>query len=67
MSDLQIPRYTPSEDDLLGQYYFMFRDSFPTYELGYDEAKIKECLRQGKTAREMGYLDDVDYSDEIKY
>ena len=59
MSDI-ISNYTPSDDDLLGQYYFMFNDSFPTFELGYDESKIKECLRQGKTARELGYLDELD-------
>lgn len=42
---------------LLDDYYIMFNDTFPTYQLGLDEAKIKECLKQGKTAYELGMLE----------
>lgn len=38
-------------------YYLMFDDSFPSYQLGLDEDICKECLRQGKTVYELGYLE----------
>lgn len=52
--------YEYDENDLVGEYYMMFDDCWPIYELGYNESKIIECLRQGKTAKELGYLPELD-------
>lgn len=51
------------EQTIFDDYYLMFDDAFPTYQLGLDEDICKECLRQGKTVYELGYLelDDKNY------
>ena len=45
------------EEKIFDEYYLMFDDTFPTMQLGLDEDICKECLRQGKTVYELGYLE----------
>lgn len=47
-------------DELLDDYYIMFDDTFPTYQLGLNEDIIKDCLHQGKDVYELGYLEHDD-------
>jgi hypothetical protein len=56
--EIKIKVYKSEIDELLDDYLMMFDDTFPSWQLGLDKDIIKECLRQGKTAYELGYLDD---------
>ena len=44
----------------IDDYYIMFDDTFPTYQLGLNEDIIKDCLHQGKDVYELGYLEHDD-------
>lgn len=58
MINIPKPKQTIFDD-----YYLMFDDTFPSVQLGLDEDICRECLRQGKTVYELGYLelDDKNY------
>lgn len=60
---INIPRDDDPQEKLLRDYDMMFNDSYPLMILGYDENIINDCLRQGKTVYELGYveLDDKKY------
>lgn len=45
-------------------YYEKFGERFPLMELGPDENKARECIKNNKTVDEMGF---VNYEDDIKY
>lgn len=45
------------QQTIFDDYRLMFDDTFPSYQLGLDEDICKECLRQGKTVYELGYLE----------
>ena len=51
------------KETVFDDYYLMFDDTFPSYQLGLDEDICKECLRKGKDVYELGYLelDDKNY------
>ena len=54
---MRVKVYKRGIDKLLDDYYMMFDDAFPTYQLGLDEDIIKDCLKQGKDVYELGYLE----------
>ena len=54
---MRVKVYKRGIDKLLDDYYMMFDDTFPTYQLGLDEDIIKDCLKQGKDVYELGYLE----------
>lgn len=44
------------------KYYEIFDDYFPSFQLGADEEKIKQCIDAGKDAYELFDLkEDVNY------
>lgn len=51
------------EQTMFDDYYLMFDDTFPSFQLGLDEEICCECLRKGKDVYELGYLelDDKNY------
>ena len=54
---MRVKIYKRGIDKLLDDYYMMFDDTFPTYQLGLDENIINDCLKQGKDVYELGYLE----------
>ena len=54
---MRVKVYKRGIDKLLDDYYMMFDDTFPVYQLGLDEDIIKDCLKQGKDVYELGYLE----------
>lgn len=54
---MRVKVYKGGIDKLLDDYYMMFDDTFPSWQLGLDEDIIKECLKQGKTVYELDYLE----------
>ena len=45
---MRVRVYRRGIDELLDDYYIMFDDTFPTYQLGLNVDIIKDCLHQGK-------------------
>lgn len=54
---MRVKVYKRSIDKLLDDYYMMFDDTFPTWQLDLNEDIIKDCLKQGKDVYELGYLE----------
>lgn len=54
---MNIKVYKSEIDQLLDDYYMMFDDTFPTWQLGLDKDKIKQCLKQGKTVYELEMIE----------
>lgn len=50
-------------NDCFDDYKDKFGDTFPSMQLGLDEDICKECIKEGKTVYELGYLelDDKNY------
>lgn len=54
---MRVKVYKRGIDKLLDDYYMMFDDTFPTWQLDLNEDIIKDCLKQGKDVYELGYLE----------